>query len=95
MSQATSQRQERIDMRVDTETKVLAERASAVLGCRSVTEYLITLIRVNATKTLQEAATIQLTNQQFDSFNAACEDPNRQPSARLLAAAKALDEEGF
>lgn len=82
-------------MRVDTETKKLAERASAVLGCRSVTEYIITLIRENATRTLQEAAMIKLTNQQFDNFIAACEDPNRQPGARLLEAARALDKEGF
>ncbi len=95
MSQATAQRQERIEMRVDTETKVLAERASAVLGCASVTEYLTSLIRENAPKSLQEAATIQLTNQQFDNFILACDDPNRQPSKRLLSAAKALDKEGF
>ncbi len=91
----TAQRDTRLEMRVDTETKVLAERASAVLGCASVTEYVIALIRENAPKTLQQAASIQLTSQQFDNFNAACDDPDRQPGARLRAAAKALDEEGF
>jgi len=95
MSHTVAQRQERIEMRVDMETKVLAERASAVLGCASVTEYITTLIRENAPRSLQEATTIQLTNQQFDNFISACDDPNRQPGKRLLSAAKALDEEGF
>ena len=86
---------ERIEMRVDTETKSLAERAAAALGCTSLTEYLVRLIHDNAPQTLQHQTSIQLTNEQFDHFMAVCDDVERMPSARLLAAAKRLDTEGY
>lgn len=85
----------RFEMRVDKEIKVLAERASAVQGCASLTDYVVSLIRENAPKALEQAATIQATNDQFDRFMAACDDRSRKPHKRLLAAAKALDAEGF
>ncbi|MCG7871020.1 MAG: DUF1778 domain-containing protein [Candidatus Thiodiazotropha lotti] len=90
----TAQR-ERIEMRVDAEIKQLAERASAALGCASLTEYITGLIRDNAPETLQHEATIQLTNTQFDHFIDVCNDLERKPSDRILDAAKCLDAEGF
>jgi len=90
----TAQR-ERIEMRVDAEIKQLAERASAALGCASLTEYITGLIRDNAPQTLQYESTIQLTNAQFDHFIAVCNDLERKPSDRILDAAKRLDTEGF
>lgn len=86
---------ERIEMRVDPETKTLAERASAAMGCASLTEFMVRLIREHAPEILQHETSIQLANTQFDAFIAACSDPQRQPSARVLDAAKRLDEEGF
>jgi uncharacterized protein (DUF1778 family) len=86
---------ERIEMRVDSETKNMAERASAALGCASLTEYMIRLIRDNAPKVLGQEASIQLTNTQFDNFIAICNDVELMPSDRIMAAAKRLDTEGF
>lgn len=63
----TTQR-ERIEMRVDAEIKQLAERASAALGCASLTEFITRLIRDNAPVILQQEASIRLTNAQFDNF---------------------------
>jgi uncharacterized protein (DUF1778 family) len=85
---------ERIDMRVDEETKQLAERAAAALGT-STTEFITRLIRENAPAILERQATIRLTNAQFDRFMTICQDETRKPSARIVAAAKRLDEEGF
>lgn len=82
-------------MRVDTETKSMAERASAALGCASLTEYMVRLIRDNAPKVLEQETTIQLTNTQFDYFIDACNDANRVPSERIIEAAQRLDSEGF
>jgi len=90
----TSQR-ERIEMRVDIEIKQLAERASAALGCASLTEFITRLICENAPKILQHENSIQLTNAQFDNFIAICNDAESKPSARILEAAKRLDDEGF
>jgi len=86
---------ERIEMRVDTETKTLAERASAAMGCASLTEFMTRLIREHAPEILQHETSIQLANTQFDAFIEACSDSERKPSARILEAAKRLDEEGF
>lgn len=86
---------ERIEMRVDAETKQLAERASAALGCASLTEFITRLIRDNAPQILEQETSIQLTNAQFDRFMAVCNDADRKPSERILAAAKRLDTEGF
>lgn len=86
---------QRIEMRVDDETKQLAERASASLGCASLTEFMTRLIRENAPSILKQQSEIQLTNAQFDRFTALCQDDARKPSPRILAAAKRLDAEGF
>ena len=47
-------RKKRIEMRVDADTKNMAERASAALGYASLTEYLTRLIREDAPMVLQE-----------------------------------------
>lgn len=39
---------ERITLHVDPETKQLAQRAAAAMGCASLTEFLLYLIRENA-----------------------------------------------
>lgn len=88
-------RRERIEMRVDPEIKQLAERAAAALGCASVTEFVTGLIRDNAPGILEQQSAIQLTNAQFDHFMAVCNDTERQPSARIMDAAKRLDTEGY
>lgn len=86
---------QRIDLRVDEETKLLAERAAASLGCASLTEFMTRLIRENAPGILKQQSMIQVSNAQFDRFMAVCSDNTRKPSARILAAAKRLDSEGF
>lgn len=82
-------------MRVDPDIKQLAERASAAIGCASLTEYLTSLIRANAPKALEQQTALQLGNAQFDHFIAVCNDTEKKPSKRILAAAKRLDTEGY
>lgn len=86
---------ERIEMRVSPEVKNLAERASAAMGCTSLTEFLTLLIRENAPSILAKQTTIELANAQFDAFLAACNDQTLKPSKRLLKAAERLDNEGY
>lgn len=86
---------ERIEMRVDVRIKQLAEKASAASGCASLTEFVSQLIRDHAPKILENEASIQITNDQFDHFIAVCQDTERKPSDRLIEAAKRLDAEGY
>ncbi len=88
-------RKKRIEMRVDADTKNMAERASAALGYASLTEYLTRLIREDAPMVLQEQTNISLTNERFDHFIAICDDKQAQASARILEAARRLDDEGL
>ncbi|MBE0448598.1 MAG: DUF1778 domain-containing protein [Actinobacteria bacterium] len=83
----------RIDIRMDAETRQLAERASAASG-RTMTQYLTQLIREDAPKILEEVANIRLTNEQFDNFMRVCsqEEPI---SDKIREAANRLDKEGF
>lgn len=93
MTQANNQA--RIEMRVDAEIKQLAERASAALGCASLTEFMIRLIRENAPEILEHEATIRLSSDRFDQFAAACSDSERIPSKKITDVAKRLDAEGY
>jgi uncharacterized protein (DUF1778 family) len=92
---AHATQRERIEMRVDADIKQMAERASAALGCASLTEFITSLIRENAPEILQREASIQLTNAQFDRFTSICNDIERKPSARIIEASRRLDAEGF
>jgi uncharacterized protein (DUF1778 family) len=88
-------KRERIEMRVDADIKQLAERASAALGCASLTEFMTRLIRENAPMILEHETTIRLASDRFDQFVAACNDTERTPSKKIMDAARRLDAEGL
>jgi uncharacterized protein (DUF1778 family) len=90
-----SSNNQRIELRVDLETKQIAERAAVALGCSSLTEYITRLIRENSPKIIQQQTEIKLNHQQFERFITLCEDTTVKPSSRLLKAAQRLDYEGF
>lgn len=92
---SVSSNNQRIELRVDLETKQIAERAAVALGCSSLTEYITRLIRENSPKIIQQQTEIKLNHQQFERFIALCEDTTVEPSSRLMKAAKRLDDEGF
>lgn len=85
---------EHITLHVDPETKQLAQRAAAAMGCASLSEFLLYLIRDNAPLILQEKISMTLDHAHFDRFVAVC---NAHPivPARLKEAAEQLDQEGF
>jgi len=83
----------RIDMRVNEQTKQLAERAATLSGC-TVTEYLTRLILKDAPKVLQGETQISLSSTQFNHFMEVCKN-TKAPTQKLLDAAKSLDNNGF
>ncbi len=72
----------RIDMRLDQETKEKAEKATALLGLRSLTEYIVSLMEENATKVIEEHESIIVEDDVFERFATACENA-KQPSQTL------------
>lgn len=86
----------RLDMKIDKETKLLAERAAAASG-QSLSSYIYNLIRKDAPQILEEQQKIILTNLQYEEFIRACniEATDDWPlSDKLIAVGRAMDQEG-
>lgn len=77
----------RFDMRLDEDVKARAEKASALLGMKSLKEYVVQLMDENATQVIAEHESIVVENNIFDRFMTACEEVAR-PNQALVDAAK-------
>jgi len=76
----------RLDMRLDEEIKARAEKASALLGMKSLTEYVVRLMDDDATQVIAEHESITVDDNVFDRFMSACEKA-QQPNDALRGAA--------
>ncbi|WP_016957586.1 DUF1778 domain-containing protein [Catenovulum agarivorans] len=84
----------RLGIRLDEEIKAKAEKASALLGIKSLTEYIVRLIDEDATQVIEEHETTVVKDNVFDEFVAAC-DKAKAPNSALLEAARFTDESGI
>lgn len=84
----------RLDLRIDEEIKAKAEKASALLGLKSLTEYVVKLMDENASKIIAEHERITVKDDIFDQFMAACEHA-KQPNNALKAALNFTREQGL
>lgn len=84
----------RLDMRLDQEIKAKAEKATALLGLKSLTEYIVKLIDDNATQVIAQHESIVVENDRFDLFISACEKTQR-PNKALLEATSFVKEKGI
>ena len=75
----------RLDMRLDQEIKHKAEKASTLLGMRSLTEYVVHLMDEDATRVIAQHESITVGDDVFDRFMHACEKADR-PNPALRAA---------
>jgi uncharacterized protein (DUF1778 family) len=66
----------RIDMRIDDALKVAAEKAAALEGMKSLTEYVVRLIERDAKRIIKQHESITLKDDVFDRFMSACEAAN-------------------
>jgi len=84
----------RLDMRLDEAVKSKAEKAMALLGHKSLTEYVVKLMEQDATKVIAEHESITVEDDVFDRFWAAC-DKVSDPNPALRKAAKQFKAQGF
>ena len=84
----------RLDMRLDQEIKEKAEKASALLGLKSLTEYVVKLMDENASKVIAEHESISVTDDVFDRFVLACEQVQK-PNQALRDAVAFTREQGI
>jgi len=84
----------RFDMRLDEEIKSKAEKASALLGMKSLTEYVVRLMDQDATQVIAEHESITVKDDVFDRFMSACEMV-QQPNDALRDALAFSKEQGI
>lgn len=77
----------RLDIRLDEEIKAKAEKASALLGLKSLTEYVVRLMDDDATHVIAEHEGISVQANVFDQFMLACSEA-KAPNKALLEAAE-------
>ncbi len=83
-----------LDMRINEKIKTKAEKASALLGLNSLTEYVVKLIDDNATQVITQHEKITVENDIFDRFMKACEEA-LPPNKALLSAAVYTKKQGM
>ena len=84
----------RLDLRLDQEIKNKAEKASALLGMKSLTEYVVKLMDDNASQVIEEHESITLKNDIFDRFVDAC-NKTEKPNKALQDAAIFTKKQGY
>lgn len=84
----------RMDFRLDEKIKAKIERASTLLGMKSTTEYVISLLNDNATKVIAEYEKTTVTDDIFDRFVDACIKA-RKPNKALKNAAAFAEKQGI
>ncbi len=84
----------RLDIRLDEESKAKAEKASVLLGLKSLTEYVVRLMDEDATRVIEEHESIMVKDNVFDEFMAAC-NKAKAPNQALLETIKFTDESGI
>ena len=83
----------RLDMRLSKDIKAKAEKASALLGVKSLTEYVVNLINNDATEVIAQHESMTVRNDLFDQFVKSCEliDKPNQNLIDALAFTKAQE----
>lgn len=84
----------RIDMRIDDAVKAAAEKAAALQGMKSLTEYVVRLIEKDAERVIREHESIILRDDVFDRFMSACEAADA-PNRKLFDALEFAKDKGI
>lgn len=81
-------------MRLDEEIKQKAEKASALLGLKSLTDYVVRLMDEDADRIIAEHESIVVKDDVFDRFMQAC-DAAEAPNKSLIDAVAFTKKSGF
>lgn len=84
----------RFDMRLDNTIKLKAEKAVALLGLKSLTEYVSKLMDDDASRVISQHETITVEDDVFDRFIKAC-DSTSSPNQALKGALELTKKSGI
>lgn len=84
----------RLGIRLDKQAKAKFEKASVLLGHKSLTDYVVSVLNENSTKVIDQYESVIVENDIFDRFINACNKAGK-PNHALASAAKFVEEQGF
>jgi uncharacterized protein (DUF1778 family) len=84
----------RMDLRLDKKLKEKVEKASALTGAKSMTDYVISIMEKEATKDINRYESMTVKNDIFDRFMDACEKAGK-PDKALSDAAEFTKKQGI
>ena len=84
----------RLDLRLDEEIKAKAEKASALLGLKSLTEYVVRLMEEDADQVIEKYENFTIEGDTFDRFVDAC-NKAKAPNQSLKDALVFSDSKGI
>ena len=84
----------RIDMRLDEAVKSAAEKAAALQGMNSLTEYVVLLLKKDSERVIREHESITLKDDIFDRFMTACDSADA-PNKKLRDALEHTNKKGY
>ena len=84
----------RLDLRLDSKVKSKIEKASALLGVSTLTEYIVRVMDEDASRVIEQHESMSLEGDLFDRFFAAC-DNSVGPNKALLDAKSFTEEQGI
>lgn len=84
----------RLDVRLDEKIRAKAEKATALLGYKNLTDYVVNVLDENASRVIAEHENIIVKNSAFDLFWAACNKASK-PNKALKEAAQYARDQGF
>ncbi len=84
----------RMELRLDKELKAKIEKASALTGAKSTTEYVLSVMEKEATKDIARHSRITVENDLFDRFIKACKNA-AAPNKALRDAANYTRDQGI
>lgn len=84
----------RLDMRIEESLKASAEKAAALKGMKSLTEYVVRLIEQDSQKVIKEHESVVLKDDVFDRFIAAC-NASDEPDDKLRKAVEDARSKGY
>lgn len=84
----------RLDIRLDEDIKAKAEKAAALLGLKSLTEYVVRLMDQDATQVIARHEQMIVADDVFDRFMQACEQ-SKGPNQALKDAVAFTRKQGI
>jgi uncharacterized protein (DUF1778 family) len=81
----------RLDFRLDAKIKSKVEKASALSGVNSLTEYVVRVLDRDASRVIEQHESMSLKGDIFDRFTAAC-DESSAPNKALRDAKSFTDK---